>query len=131
KETVNKMTYQQWHEALGHPSPKYLNSTHYSDTPTISSIPKGCQCETCITSKSTKYKLKSINYSEQSKIPFELIHSYLHGKFSKSSFSNAWYYVMFIDNCTRYTWIYPLRAKSDTIKVFTQLIQERQTQDSS
>ena len=128
---ANKMTYQQWHEALGHPSPKYLNSTHYSDTPTIPSIPKGWQCETCITSKSTKYKPKSIDEYERSKIPFELIHSDLSGKFSKPSFGNAWYYVTFIDDCTRYTWIYPLKAKSDTIKVFTQFIQERQTQDNA
>ena len=129
KEMANKMTYQQWHEALGHPSPQYLKGDNYSDAPTIPQIPEGWQCETCITSKSTKRKPEPTE--SRCDTPFELIHSDLSGRFSTPSFGNSWYYVTFIDDCTRYAWVYPLKVKSATVKVFTQFILERQTQDSA
>ena len=37
---VAKMTYQQWHEAFGHPSPDYLKSNNYSDASNIPKVPK-------------------------------------------------------------------------------------------
>ena len=129
KELARKMTYQDWHEALGHPSPNYLKNDNYSNTPTIPSIPKDWQCETCITSKSTK-RTPEPN-TKRCDTPFELIHSDLSGKFSQQSFGNSWYYITFIDDCTRYAWIYHINAKSDTVKVFTQFILERQTQDNA
>ncbi|CUS07136.1 unnamed protein product [Tuber aestivum] len=123
------MTYKEWHEALGHPSPQYLKADHYSDSPAIPTVPKDWQCETCITSKSTKSKPKSTE--KRCDTPFELIHSDLSGRFSKPSFGNSWYYVTFIDDNTRYAWIYTIKAKSDTVKVFEQFINERTTQDST
>jgi len=39
KESARKMTYQQWHEALGHPSPDYLKSNHYSDATNLPKVP--------------------------------------------------------------------------------------------
>jgi len=57
KESAKKLTNQQWHEALGHPSPNYLKGNNYSDATNLLKIPKDWQCETCITSKSTARKL--------------------------------------------------------------------------
>ena len=119
------MTYQQWHEPFGHPSPEYLKDNNYSDASTITKVPKDWQCETCITSKSTKRKPMSTPPEERCKKPFDLIHSELSGKFSKESFGKSNYYVTFIDDCTRYAWIYTIRAKSNTVKVFADFIQER------
>jgi len=36
-----------------------------------------------------------------------------------------------MDDCTRYAWIYPIQAKSDTIKVFTSFIYACHTQDNT
>ena len=119
------MTYQQWHEAFGHPSPEYRKDNNYSDAFTIPKVLNDWQCETCITSKSTKRKPISTTPGERCKNPFDLINSDLSGNFSKESFGKSNYYVTFIDNCTRYAWIYPIRAKSDTVKVFADFIQER------
>ena len=47
----------------------------------------------------------------------------------KTSFGKSNYYVTFIDDCTRYAWVYPIYTKSDTVKVFTDFIQERWVQD--
>jgi len=95
-------------------------------------VPKDWQCEICITSKSTKRKPTSTTDIEtRSESPFELIHSDLRGKFSKTSFGKSNYYVTFIDDCTRYARIYPIHAKSDTVKVFTSFIYTRYAQDNA
>ena len=126
------MTYQQWHEALGHPSLDYLKSNNYSDSTNLPKVLKDWQCETSITSKSTKRKpISKIDTETRSEAPFELIHSDLSGKFSTTSFGKSNYYVTFIDDCTRYAWIYPIHAKSDTLKVFTSFIYARYTQDNA
>jgi len=130
KESAKKMTYQQWHEALGHPSPDYLKSNNYSDASNLPKVPKDWQCETSITSKSIKRKPTSIT-DICTDTPFELIHSDLSAKFSKTSFGKSNYYVTFIDDCTRYAWIYPIHAKSDTVTVFTSFIYARYTQDNA
>jgi len=123
KESAKKMTYQQWHEALEHPSPDYLKGNNYSDPTKLPRVPKDWQCGTCINSKSTKRKPTSTtDTGTRSDILFELIHSDLSGRFSKTSFGKSHYYVTFIDDCTRYTWIYPIHAKSDTVKVFTSFV---------
>jgi len=46
-----------------------------------------------------------------------------------TSFGKSNYYVTFIDDCTRYAWVYPIYAKSDTVKIFTSFISARHTQD--
>ena len=124
KETAKKMTYPQWHEALGHPSPDYLKSNNYSDTSNIPKVLKDWQCETCITSKSTKRKPTPRTPEERCDTPVDLIYSALSGKFSKTSFGKVNYYVTIIDNCTIYAWVYLIHAESDTVKVFASFIQE-------
>jgi len=89
-----------------------------SDATNLPKIPKDWACETWITSSSTKGKLSSIT-DIHSNTAFEWIHSDLGGKFSKTSFSQYNYSVTFIDDCTRYVWIYPIHSKSDTVTVFT------------
>jgi len=72
KESAKKVTYQQWHEALGHPSPEYIKSNNYCDDIKREKVPKDWQCETCITCKSTKRKPTSITAMRSDTI-FELI----------------------------------------------------------
>ena len=129
-ELAKKMTYQQWHEALGHPTPDYLKSNNYSDATNLPQVPKDWQCKTCMTSKSIKRKPTSMT-DIRSDTLCELIHSYLSGKFYKTSFAKSHSYVPFIDNCARYTWIYPIHAKSDTVTVFTSFIYARYTPDNA
>ena len=123
------MTYQQWHEAFGHSSTDYLKSNNYPDASNISKVLKDWLCETCITSKSTKRKPQLTTPDECCDKPFDLVHSDLSGKLLKTSFGKSNNYVTFIDDCTRYTWIYPIHAKSDTVKVFADFIQERWVQN--
>jgi len=58
--------------------------------------------------------------SSHAKEPLELIHSDVWGPAPILSPSNFKYYVLFIDDYNRFTWIFPLKQKSETIHAFTQ-----------
>ena len=50
---------------------------------------------------------------ERASSPLELIHSDLMGPFPHLSINKARYVLTFIDNFSRYTWVYFIRQKSD------------------
>ncbi len=73
-------------------------------------------CEACIHGKHKRSPFKlSTSKSIQ---PLQLIHSDVCGKMSSRSLGDAEYFVTFIDDYTHYTWIYPLKKKSDVFETF-------------
>ena len=54
----------------------------------------------------------------KSKEPLDLVHSDVCGPMSVHSFSGYSYYVTFIDDYSRKTWIYFLKAKSEVFERF-------------
>lgn len=58
--------------------------------------------------------------SSHAKEPLDLIHSDVWGPAPILSPSNFKYYVHFIDDFIRFTWIFPLKQKSETITAFIQ-----------
>ena len=50
--------------------------------------------------------------------PLELIHSDVCRRMSSKSLSGAEYFVTFIDDKTRYVWVYMIKRKSDMFKCF-------------
>ena len=81
------------------------------------------KCDICELMKSHRISyLPSLNKSVE---PFAVIHSDVWGPAKVSSFSNARYFVTFIDECTRMTWISLLRNKSEvstTFKEFQKMV---------
>jgi hypothetical protein len=72
-------------------------------------------CDSC-----QKAKSHQLPYDSSNKIaaaPLDLIHSDVWGP-APTSIGNFSYYVSFIDDHTKYTWIYLLRQKSDVFAVF-------------
>jgi transposase InsO family protein len=57
--------------------------------------------------------------SHRSETPFERIHSDLH-EVPVLTLSGFRYWITFIDDCTRYGWVYVLKKKSDAFDAFTQ-----------
>jgi transposase InsO family protein len=103
-----------WHKRLGHPSFGYLKRLYpslFSDCED-----KNFDCETCIRAKSHRVSFpSSLNKSTN---PFDLVHSDVWGPSPvNSSVGNRWF-VLFIDNCTRMTWLYVLKTKSEVSRVF-------------
>jgi hypothetical protein len=67
-------------------------------------------CDSCQLGKG-----KSLPFSASTRVsgaPLELVHSDLWTS-PVTSFSACKYYIIFVDDFSRYTWFYPLHAKSD------------------
>ena len=48
----------------------------------------------------------------------ELVHTYVCGPMQTRSLGGAYHFLIFIDDCTKYTWVYFLRKKSDVFEYF-------------
>jgi transposase InsO family protein len=75
-------------------------------------------------------KFKQLLFSSSSrctKSPLELIHSDVWTS-PVSSLSGCWFYVVFVDDYSRYSWLYPVINKSDVFNCFVKfkLLAEKQ-----
>ena len=105
-----------WHARLGHPSSKIIQllKSQFS-LPIKGSINHDVICESC---QLAKGKCLPFSVSSRvSKCPLELIHSDVWCS-PISSLSGCRYYVIFIDNFSRFSWMFPLYHKSDTFNAF-------------
>ena len=67
----------------------------------------------------------------KSNIPFALIHSDLWGPSSVITSTGHRWFVIFIDDCTRMTWLYQLKNKDEVFTVFQAFHAMIQTQFST
>lgn len=105
-----------WHSRLGHPHPQTLRHMISSfSLPLSSSLSSSLICNSCSSNKS--HKLPFSLSTLVSKGPLDII------------FSDVWtspvlsvdgfkYYVIFVDHFTRYSWLYPLKTKSQVAQIF-------------
>ena len=98
-----------WHQRLGHPSESVFNKIHPN-------LPKGTDgCDICHYSKSTRLPF-NLSLSKSSEM-FELVHSDVWGPFSLS-IDGFKYFVTFIDDFSKVTWVYLLKSKSEVFECF-------------
>ncbi|KAF2347481.1 Zinc finger CCHC-type [Trinorchestia longiramus] len=76
-------------------------------------------CENCCDGKSHRLPFSRVDQRKVRK-PLEPIHSDVCGKINPSSLGGGSYFVTFIDDYSRYTWVYIIKNKSDVIGVFTE-----------
>lgn len=106
-----------WHFRLGHSAfavfQHFSSSCHLlvDGSPKLSSICTQCQISN---GKKPPFSL----YSSISSQPLDLIQCDLWGSSPELLISGYSYYVSFIDDCTKYAWIYPLTIKSQTFVTF-------------
>ena len=84
-------------------------------------------CETCVLGKSHRSTYSS-RISNKNVILFELIHSDVWGPSKEPIVSGMRYYVSFIDDCTRLTWVVLLKTKDEVFPAFQAFLSEVQTQ---
>jgi gag-polypeptide of LTR copia-type/GAG-pre-integrase domain len=105
-----------WHARLGHPStPTTLKIINSNSLPCTRN--KFTFCKHCIQAKA--HILPFNPSSSTSSSPLELIHSDLWGPSPIVSYKGYKYYVIFVDDFSRFTWIYFLKNKSDVVQAFT------------
>ncbi|CAN6709377.1 unnamed protein product [Malus baccata var. baccata] len=115
------------HRRLGHASFGYLRRMLPSLFHEIKE--SDLHCEVCILAKSHRVSFPlSMN---KRLFPFELVHSDVWGPSPVSTLSGIKWFVTFVDDCTRMTWIYVMKNKSDVGMVFRSFSQMVATQYSS
>lgn len=109
------VTSQLWHNRLSHPNAKILSFLRSNKLLILDFRFKPSFCKGCALGKSTHLPF------ERNKIdaaaPFTLIHSdvWMSPTISVSGFR---YYVLFIDDYSRYSWIFPMKRKSEVFTHF-------------
>lgn len=106
-----------WHHRLGHPTQailsEMLNTIHVPHFNSTLSF-----CTACQYGKLHQFHFPS-SLPKTIK-PFQLVHFDVWGPSSHISLEGYLYYVFFVDDYTKYTWIYPLKLKSEAKNVFLQ-----------
>jgi hypothetical protein len=110
-------TYIFWYKALGYLR-RDLNTdvNVFSDGDLILSKPKDFDCDSCLPSKSIDKVPKSLK--DHMKVQFNVVHSDVHSTLAIQSLSGNKYFVIFINEFSRYTWIYFVYYKSDIKSIF-------------
>lgn len=124
--TVSKHdVFELWHRRLGHPSSKIVKSILGSCNFVFTKDTLDNVCIACQQGKFHKLPFsKSITeYSFSS----ELVIFDLWGLTSIQC-KNNWYYVSFVDMCSRFNWVYLIQRKSQAIECFMQFQQLVRTQ---
>ena len=114
-----------WHCRLGHISPEKLYILHKS-FPYISISKCTPDCTVCPLAKQRKLPFP-ISCCKTS-APFELLHVDIWGPNSVASINGYKYFVTIVDDFTRHTWIFFMKAKSETGSCLISFITMAETQ---
>ncbi|KAI0492615.1 hypothetical protein KFK09_026891 [Dendrobium nobile] len=123
--TASKTPNFTWHDRLGHPHFKTMKRIAQSNS-TLRISHFNIPCNTCIQCK--LHKLPFESSSSRTHTPLELVHSDVWGPSPVSSTCGFHFFVIFVDDYSRYTWLFPIIHKSDvtaTFITFTKFIENQ------
>ncbi|CAH9104736.1 unnamed protein product, partial [Cuscuta epithymum] len=115
-----------WHQRLAHPHEALLRRLLVQFQLPVSSNKFPTVCEPCQMGKSHRFPLPTSHVA--SPTPFELMYSDVWGPSPLFSINGNRYFVLFIDDCTKFVWIYFLSHKSQVLSTFIQFRKMIQTQ---
>jgi hypothetical protein len=106
-----------WHHRMGHMSEKGMQILHKRNLlPDLKQIDLDF-CEHCVYGKQKRVRFRRVG-KEKKNERLELVHTDVWGPSQVSSLGGSHYYVTFIDDATRKTWVYCIRQKSDVFDTF-------------
>jgi hypothetical protein len=106
-----------WHHRLGHMSEKGMQILQKINLfPYLKQIDLDF-CENCVYGKHKRVIFLRVRKEKKSE-RLELVHTYVWGPTHVSSLSGSPYYVIFIDDATRKTWVYCIQQKTDVFDTF-------------
>ncbi len=114
----SKNKWQLWHHRLGHPSDRVLVSALPSLSSCIFVSNKHVQhhCKHCLIGK--MHKLPFAHSQFQSTQPLELVHCDVWGPAPVNSCNGYRYYLLFVDDFSRFSWLFLLKSKSEVLNTF-------------
>ncbi|KAG8503616.1 hypothetical protein CXB51_001792 [Gossypium anomalum] len=108
-----------WHQRLGHA--KFKSMAQMVNKEMVENFIKTVQiedlCEVCQMGKQARLPFPA-NTTWRASSKLELVHSDVWGPMRTESLNGNRYFILFIDDCTRYCWIYFLKHKSEVVQVF-------------
>jgi len=108
--TSTKATLQLWHCWLGHPHPTILNFILKKfSLPVVASKEKFELCNACSSNKAHRLPFQRLTLS--SNFPLQILFIYLSVPSPILSLDKKLYYCIFVDQYTKYTWLYTLSRK--------------------
>ena len=116
-----------WHSRLGHASSSRVQQL--ASRGLLGSMSKdNFDCTSC---QLGKQPTLSFNNSESiSNSIFELIHSDVWGPSPVASIGRSQYFVVFIDDYSRYSWIFPMKSRSKILPIYSNFAKMVETQFS-
>ena len=117
-----KNAFEVWHKRLGHISAKRLLNISNNDL--VIGMPKLNRnsilpvCEPCCKAKLTRNVMPVMNPTCENML--DLVHTDVWGPSQVPSIGGSWYFVTFIDDFSRMTWIFFLRNKSCIFEKFVE-----------
>lgn len=105
-----------WHQRLGHPHKEILQLLSNRSSIVINKRVSQSLCDACQLGKSCK--LPFLSSETVSSKPLDKVHCDLWGQSPVVSSQGFKYYVIFVDDFSKFTWFYPLKLKSDFYTVF-------------
>ncbi|KAD7117385.1 hypothetical protein E3N88_04653 [Mikania micrantha] len=117
--STNRVSSNTWHQRLGHPHPQLLKAMLFKYQLPLSNK---CTpfCEPCSIGKSSKLHLVSSTY--KSSHILDLVFCDVWGPAPVASFDNHRYFLLCVDHFSRFSWIFPLKLKSDVYDIFRQFV---------
>ena len=104
-----------WHDRLGHVNYISLRKLMNLDLLPKCHIDHNIKCQICVEAKLTKTPFYTV---ERSSKPLDLIHSDICDLKFVQTRGGKKYFITFIDDCTRFCYVYLLRGKDEAIEVF-------------
>ncbi|MCO5589095.1 hypothetical protein L7F22_043061 [Adiantum nelumboides] len=109
-----------WHARFGHVGyGSLMTLQHHNMVHDLSllEMPPRHVCEGCVLGKIHRFAF-SQDGSVRATRKLQLVHSDVCGPMRMPSVGNSLYFVTFIDDFSRFCWVYPLKAKSDVFAIF-------------
>ena len=112
-----KASLQIWHNRLGHPSSAIFKKTLHNNS-LVHSDKKFTSffCSDCAIGKN--HKLPFTTSTSSASVALKLVHCDVWGPAPTSSISGYRYYVLLVDDFTKYNWLFPLKLKSEVYSIF-------------
>jgi hypothetical protein len=124
EETNNIERLKMWHKRLGHLSVKQmkkLNETNHLEGLNNQDLNKKLDCDVCDAGKKATRKFYKGQTIIKTKQIGELMHTDVCGPISPTTRGGNKYFVSFIDDYSRKSWIYLIKTKDEVLNKFKEL----------